>query len=78
MLTVGVCECVFVVYCFLLAFLVRLFCDMWGENVERVHHDTEMLSYRRSWMEQTHIETKHEKRSSVAAAHGAGLIAENH
>lgn len=63
---------------FLLAFLVHLFCDMWGENVERAYHETKMVSYRKSCIEQTHIETKHENRTSVDAAHGAGLIAKNH
>lgn len=32
---------------------------MWGENVERVYNETEIISYRECWMEQIHIEMKH-------------------
>lgn len=44
---------------FLFTFLLNLFCDMWGENVEHVYNETEIISYTECWMEQIHIEMKH-------------------
>lgn len=44
---------------FLFTFLLNSFCDMCGENVKFVYNESEIISYRESWIEQIHIEMKH-------------------